>query len=781
MKHYNNSIRGLSICGNIGAITIAVLGLLGYIPGFGLLGSIREDYYPMAPSTAVSFIILGCCLYAISTTTQSRLKPCIILSATILVSLFGLLEVTGFFCGMDLNFEDSIIPAAGHLNNIPIGRMSPATGGAFFFAGIAVILLILRDILSKYIIRLKHAGGAFGATIAFTGFTFCLSYLYGSPLLYGVGTTVPMALTTALAFMLLGLGIIGFAGRSAFPLCYLTGTTISNYLLRYILPLSILSVITGGIIVLYAHNIIRINPALVAAVLTIIMVFFSGICATLISKRLGNTIERAEKIIAETTNSLRESEEKFRAIFEQSGGYYLILKPTSNGSLIIVDVNESACKFHGYTRDELIGKSFSKLSNEHDKTKQIKQIKQVLSGAYYMEETTHIRKDGTVFPLLIYSCRIQVGESQPLILSAEYDITDLKQAKEEVKQLAMFPDENSAPVMRIDNDGLLLYANNSSLPLLTHWDTSVNSSLPPIWRKRIAAVLKQNQAMQYDIKYGEISLSLNLCPIKEMNYVNIYGHDITDRKLLEDELTEHRKNLEKMVNEKTQELQRANEELKSFSYSVSHDLRAPLRTLDGFSQVLQQDYKDKLDEDGQDSLQRIRNASVKMGNLIDSLLKLSRISQIKIKAERVNLSDLAENITRGLKQDSPGRDVVFVIQPDMIVNGDSALLQIVLDNLLGNAWKFTSKKMTSKIEFCEKKDAKTQKTVYYIKDNGAGFNMAYADKLFGAFQRLHSVEEFEGNGIGLATVKRIIQRHNGRIWAESEENKGAVFYFTLNH
>ncbi len=251
--------------------------------------------------------------------------------------------------------------------------------------------------------------------------------------------------------------------------------------------------------------------------------------------------------------------------------------------------------------------------------------------------------------------------------------------------------------------------------------------------------------------------------------------DITNRKQKEEKLKKSNQQLQ--ANEKL--LQLANEEFKSFSYSVSHDLRAPLRALDGFSQVLLHDYKNKLDEDGQDSLQRIRNATVKMGGLIDSLLKLSRISQAEMNPKRVNLSDIANNISKNFIKNSPERDAVFVINPDMIVDGDANLLEIVLVNLLGNAWKFTRNEKKTKIEFSAKKDAKSHKTVYSIRDNGAGFNMAYADKLFGAFQRLHTQEEFEGSGIGLATVNRIIQRHKGRIWVESIEDEGTVFYFTL--
>jgi light-regulated signal transduction histidine kinase (bacteriophytochrome) len=226
------------------------------------------------------------------------------------------------------------------------------------------------------------------------------------------------------------------------------------------------------------------------------------------------------------------------------------------------------------------------------------------------------------------------------------------------------------------------------------------------------------------------------------------------------------------------ELTRANQELDAFAYSTSHDLRGPLRSIDGFSQALLEDYHDKLDDEGKDYLQRVRASSQRMGHLIDDLLKLSRVTRARMRAERVDLTRLAEGITEELARNEPGRVVEFVICRGLTAEGDESLLRIVLQNLLENAWKFTRNRAQSKVEFGI---AKLENgPVYFVRDNGAGFNMAYSDKLFGAFQRLHSSSEFPGTGIGLATVQRIIHRHAGRIWAEGEVGKGATFYFTLN-
>lgn len=254
----------------------------------------------------------------------------------------------------------------------------------------------------------------------------------------------------------------------------------------------------------------------------------------------------------------------------------------------------------------------------------------------------------------------------------------------------------------------------------------------------------------------------------------------------------YNRKLKKEVDERTIQLYTANEELKTinesmlvvnkeleaFSYSVSHDLRAPLRGIDGFSKLLLEEYKDKMDEQGKNYLQRIRAAAQRMSQIIDEMLNLSRISRTEINRNQVNLSEVVHEIANNLIVTQPERKVEFIIQDGIIVNVDEQLLRIMLENLLGNAWKYTSKHPAACIEF----GIQQQKgqTVYFIRDDGAGFNMTYAQKLFGVFQRLHTDAEFSGTGIGLATVQRIIHRHGGKIWAESEIEKGATFYFTLS-
>ncbi len=235
--------------------------------------------------------------------------------------------------------------------------------------------------------------------------------------------------------------------------------------------------------------------------------------------------------------------------------------------------------------------------------------------------------------------------------------------------------------------------------------------------------------------------------------------------------------LEQRVAGHMAELQAANQELESFSYSVSHDLRAPLRSITGFSQIVLEDYADSLDETGQEYLRHIVTASGEMGRLIDDLLRLSRVTSADLRHESTDLSALARAVVESLAKDAPERAVTVEIADGLVVRGDERLLHVALENLLGNAWKYTRRTADAHIEFGTTLHDGRQ--VFFVRDNGAGFDMAYAGKLFAPFQRLHRAAEFEGSGIGLATVRRIVQRHGGTVWAEAAVNQGATIYFTL--
>jgi PAS domain S-box-containing protein len=277
----------------------------------------------------------------------------------------------------------------------------------------------------------------------------------------------------------------------------------------------------------------------------------------------------------------------------------------------------------------------------------------------------------------------------------------------------------------------------------------------------------------------KIPVDITLSSLESSEGLVVVGaiRDITERKQIEEELRRHRGHLEELVAQRTADLQASNTQLESYSYSIAHDLRAPLRAIISFSQILMEDTKDKLSAEDIAHLNRVITAGKRMSELIDDILELSRITRKEIHFISVNLSAITEDIIARLKQSHPDRNLHCHVQENLIVTGDARLLECALQNLLENAWKFTRDTTPAHIEIgaLQHRD----ETVYFVKDNGIGFDKQYMEKIFQPFHRLHSPEEYEGTGVGLATVKRVIQRHGGRVWAESEKGHGATFYFTL--
>ena len=275
---------------------------------------------------------------------------------------------------------------------------------------------------------------------------------------------------------------------------------------------------------------------------------------------------------------------------------------------------------------------------------------------------------------------------------------------------------------------------------------------------------------------SEVPVEISLSPVQTPGglLVTAAVRDVTERKVTEQRIAALNADLEKRV----VELTAVNRELEAFSYSVSHDLRAPLRSIDGFSQALLEEYRDRIDDQGRDYLRRVRAAATRMGELIDDLLNLSRVTRREMRRERVDLSVLARSAADQLERSKQYPPVQFVAADGVVATGDPHLLRIALDNLLGNAWKFSSKAASPRVEFGVTTTPRGERA-FYVRDNGVGFDMAHAEKLFGAFQRLHAMHEFPGTGIGLATVQRIVTRHGGRVWVDAALGRGATFYVTL--
>jgi PAS domain S-box-containing protein len=470
-------------------------------------------------------------------------------------------------------------------------------------------------------------------------------------------------------------------------------------------------------------------------------------------------------------------------------------------TLKFLDVNVAAIEKYGYSRDEFLTMTIKEIRPEEEVPVLLENLASPNGDNRWPAHWRHRTKTGKILYVEIMSDGLQYN-GRPARRVLVNDITEKTQSKAELRARETellsikFALDQSAIVAMTDAAGRINYVNDkfcemsgySRDELLGQDHRIVNSGHHPpeffrdlwttisagkVWHGEI-----RNRTKSGDHQWAETTIVPFLDESgKPYRYVAI-RNDITRRKEAEAGLVALNETLELRVAERTRELEAVNRELEAFAYSVSHDLRAPLRAMDGFSLALLEDHSAALDETGKDYLNRVRAASQQMSKLIDDLLGLSRVTRSEIKAEDVDLTGMANEIVSRLRETQPRSSMALDIEDGLTARGDERLLRIALENLIGNAWKFTSKTTEPMISFRSEPSDNGQQ-VFCVADNGAGFDMTYAGKLFGAFQRLHSASEFEGTGIGLATVQRIVNRHGGSIWAEGEPGNGARFYFSL--
>jgi PAS domain S-box-containing protein len=491
-------------------------------------------------------------------------------------------------------------------------------------------------------------------------------------------------------------------------------------------------------------------------------------------------------VVVRDLSEHRAMQETFRRFIESSPDAVVIAD--HNGKIVVV--NAQTEKIFGYPRDELLGKSMDMIVPPP-----LLERGTTIGGPLFtsarmqtMEaglelELSGRRRDGTPFPVEIHQSPLQT-QGGMLVSSAIRDVTQRQSADQLRFRLAAIVEGSDDAIMSTDLDDRVTSWNRAATKLFGYSNQemmgeSLSLLLPPDRpgeNLELLAELKRDEPIRHrDLlrrtKDGrDIIVSMTISPIRDQAGVLIGGskvaRDVTDRTRAELALAAAKEDAEK-----------TSREYEAFSYSVAHDLRAPLRALDSFSQRLAERYGDVLDAAGQDFVRRIGESAQYMDQLIDSLLRLARLSSRELAYGPVDLSRLAEEALDRVRLGSAAREAEVVIQAGLNETGDAGLLTIVFENLLGNAWKFSRHASPARIEFGRLEAA--SEPVYFIRDNGAGFDMAHAAKLFGVFQRLHNIREFEGTGIGLATVQRIIGRHGGRVWAEGVPGIGATFYFTL--
>lgn len=484
----------------------------------------------------------------------------------------------------------------------------------------------------------------------------------------------------------------------------------------------------------------------------------------------------------ESESRVLESEARYRQIFALTP---LPMYLRDEETLEFLDANDACLALYGYSREEMLALKLIDIQTPENR-ENYRTAPARSAGIVEHLQKRHLRKNGEAVDVEIYSYPTTLaGRKVRLVLVR--DMSDQLRMEQLLRdneaRLRAIADNVPAVIAYFDGQRQCQYSNRA----FDRWfgsevqgESGFAATVNPLLDRALLGrdVVEECPLATRD---GRRVVRITLIPHHaedgQVQGVHLMGYDLTDFRRAEAEVRQLNAELEQRVEQRTRALADANRELESFSYSVSHDLRAPLRTVDGFSRILLDEYAAKLDETGRSYLERVRAGSRRMAELIDDLLELARVTRRDLQVRDCDLSTLARDILTDLSQAEPARKVKVEIAEGMVVAADGGLLRIALENLLRNAWKFTGRRPDAVIEVgCSGEDG-TQ--AYFVRDNGVGFDMAYANKLFGAFQRLHSESEFEGTGIGLALVQRVIRRHGGSVWAEAQPGAGACFYFTL--
>jgi PAS domain S-box-containing protein len=760
--------------GSGAVMLIGTVVLLGWLADWEVCKQVLPGLVAMNPITAVCFILLGASLWL-----QGGAGPEVAGAArriaqalAILAGVTGLVKFGGYLLGQDVPLDRILfankltMPADGTLV-----RMAPNTSLNFALLGTALLLLNVRTRKEHYPAQyLGLAAGMLGL-LALTG------YIFGVAVFYRFTKFGPMALNTAVAFLLLSLGVLFVRPGRGVMRVLLTDTT-GGPMIRRLLPTAMLVPLALGLVSRTAERAGYLGPGFSLPLTVVGSISIFSVVLYFNALRL----DRADEERRHAENSVRQSAAQIQTLYNQAPcGYHSL---DADGK--IVAMNDTELAWLGYKREEVVGKKsivdfLTPASRNRFKTvfpllKQRGEVKDV--------EYEFVRRDGTVMPVLLNATAVADGPGGALMTRASvFDITARKRAEEQRNRFFTL----SLDLFCIAGfDGYFKTLNEA-------WEKTLGFSceellaapyldfIHPEDRPATSDQAASNSqginaisfANRYRCKDGSYRWFLwNATPVIEQGLIYAVARDITEQKRVDDSI----KQLNEDLRDRTAQLEVLNKELEAFSYSVSHDLRAPVRHINGFVDLLG---KQELGSDPktQRYLRFISEAARQMGNLVDDLLSFSRMARSEMTFGRVPLAPLVLDVRAHLAGSCANRSIAWRIGELPEVCGDAAMLRLVLINLLSNAIKYTGKRTDAAIEIGSTTEGEEE--VVFIRDNGAGFDMRYVDKLFGVFQRLHRSEDFEGTGIGLANVRRIIHRHGGRTWAEGAVDQGATMYFSL--
>lgn len=746
----------------------------------------------MNSSAALAFMLCAISLWFSKDGDRTAVERVLANACAAMVLLFAALTLGEYLSGRDLGVEQFLFRDVTQASEIsPPGRMPPNTALNFLLSGTALIVLGRRwkNWISESlaIVALLISG------IALIG------HVYGVSSLNRIGAYSSMALPASLGFILLCVGILAARPKHG-AIRILSDNGPAGILVRRLLPAAIGIPTVLGWLFLRGERAGYYDTALALALLALANVLIFSVMIW----RIARSLERVQAELGQAERTLSLSEQRSQALIENSWDAIALFD--AEGTILYG--SPSTPQILGYSLDEFVGQNAFELIHAEDSGLVAERLKLSLTrpGEHIRMQARVRHKDGKwrwlegVFTNLLEEASVQA------IVTNYHDFSERQEAQAALQRLndelekqvrdrtAALSKSNSLLQMLLDHTPDHIFFKDAHSRFIRNSRSQARAlglgdPSEAVGRSEVDFLpnAQQSHEMEQEIMRSgrpvvdleeriawpdgtETWVSTTKVPLPDQTgrIVGTFGisRDITERKRAEASLERAK-----------MELEAANKELEAFSYSVSHDLRAPLRSVDGFSQALLEDYGELLPTEGRMFLERIRGSAQRMAELIDDLLNLSKLTRASMRAKSLDMSQLAQVIVGELQVADRLRRANVKIAPNLRAYGDPNLLRVALENLLNNAWKYTSRREQTEIEFGA--NYENDETVFFVRDNGAGFDMAYARKLFGAFQRLHASTEFPGTGIGLATVQRIIHRHGGRVWAEGAVDRGAIFFFTL--